>query len=70
MFLAVLNLSYNQLVGQIPQRSQFNTFRKYSYNGNWDLYQRNVRSYSHYHLRQCSTKMRIHKGQADLARKL
>ncbi|KAL7221035.1 hypothetical protein ACSBR1_023067 [Camellia fascicularis] len=70
MFLAVLNLSYNQLVGQIPQRSQFNTFRKDSYNGNWDLYQRNVRSYSHYHLRQCSTKTRIHKGQADLARKL
>ncbi|KAL7249443.1 hypothetical protein ACSBR1_011604 [Camellia fascicularis] len=34
MFLVVLNLSYNQLVGQIPQGRQFNTFGKYSYNGN------------------------------------
>ncbi|KAL7249438.1 hypothetical protein ACSBR1_011599 [Camellia fascicularis] len=37
MFLVVLNLSYNQLVGQIPQGRQFNTFGKDSSNGNWDL---------------------------------
>ncbi|KAL7219201.1 hypothetical protein ACSBR2_012306 [Camellia fascicularis] len=33
----VLNLSDNQLVGQIPRGRQFNTFRNGSYNGNLAL---------------------------------
>uniref|UniRef100_A0A6N2L0X9 Leucine-rich repeat-containing N-terminal plant-type domain-containing protein n=1 Tax=Salix viminalis TaxID=40686 RepID=A0A6N2L0X9_SALVM len=36
-FLAVLNLSYNQLEGSIPQGKQFNTFEDISYKGNLRL---------------------------------
>ncbi|XP_023925855.1 receptor-like protein 7 [Quercus suber] len=37
-FLSVLNLSFNQLVGQIPQIKQFATFLETSYEGNKGLY--------------------------------
>jgi hypothetical protein len=38
IFLSVLNLSYNQLVGQIPFIKQFATFSEASYEGNKGLY--------------------------------
>jgi hypothetical protein len=37
IFLSVLNLSFNQLVGQIPQIKQFTTFPETSYEGNRGL---------------------------------
>ena len=37
IFLSVLNLSFNQLVGQIPQIKQFATFLETSYKGNKGL---------------------------------
>ena len=36
-FLAALNLSFNQLVGPIPQGKQFGTFSNYSYIHNKEL---------------------------------
>ena len=36
-FLAVLNLSFNKLVGRIPQGKQFATFSENSYEGNRGL---------------------------------
>ena len=38
IFLSFLNLSFNHLVGQIPQGMQFSTFSNDSYEGNKGLY--------------------------------